>query len=333
MNYRENYIIYMLNFRIMNEVEYKEILDRDKHVNDVKEHFGNELKLLTDIVNYGTNLIPRVFTTSNRNLTAIIVVGVLLKQVVSMLDSIEILLSNANIHASKLSTRALYEASIYIEWILKEQADKKAKYYYVSNLRGEKKWALRGIKDTVEHESFKHVRDQLNVDPPSKHDSFEADAKSHLAQVEKTLLQNSFKTINDELERLQNNNRRKMEPSWYKVFRIHSLRHMAKSLDRHAEYDLFYSQGSDVTHSARYKDHIRISKGKIEFIPIRLLEDMSTLLFFSISIAINAYKTVLNYYRPGEVINFERKYINDWRQTFLNIKSVNYKYEGQEKII
>ena len=34
-----------------------------------------------------------------------------------------------------------------------------------------------------------------------------------------------------------------------------------------------------------------------------------------------------------EVSNFERKYINDWRQTFLNIKSVNYKYEGQEKII
>ena len=317
----------------MHEVEYKEILDRKRHVDDVKTHFSDALCLLVDIVNYGTNLIPRVFATSDRDMTVMVVVGVLLKQVVSMLDSIEILISNAHIHASKLAFRALFEASVYIEWILKEQADKKSKYYYISNLRGERLWALRTIRDTEEHASFKHVRDQLNVDPSSKNEKLENDAKVHLSEIEIILSQDAFKSINDDFEKIRNNNRRKTEPYWYKPFQINSLRHMAKSLNRHAQYDIFYAQGSDVTHAARYKDHIRISKGRIEFIPVRFLEDIATTLNFSISITINTYRTVLSYYRPGEMPNFDRKYISDWREVFLNIKSVNYQYEGPEKRI
>lgn len=154
----------------------------------------------------------------------------------------------------------------------------------------------------------------------------ENEAKTHLSEVNRILAQDSFKEIDEKLENLKNGNRQKLEPSWYKPFQVHSLRHMAKLINRHAEYDIFYSKGSEITHAARYADHIKISSGKISFKPIRFLEGIRSLLFFTISIVIKTYRLVLSNYRPGEVTNFNKKYVEEWRERFINIKSVNYTY-------
>ena len=317
----------------MDETEYKEILDRDKHKNDVTTHFSEEISLLNDLINYGTSLIPRVYISSDRGLSSAIIIGVLLKQIVAMFDAFEILISNANIHAAQLTTRAIFEASIYLEWVMLEDAENKANHYYVSNLRSERIWALRTLEGTPENEDFSHVRDQLNVDPVTKRPEMKVEAQTHLSEVNRILAQESFKEIDEEFERLKNNNRQKKEPSWYKPFQVRSLRHMAKLISRHAEYDIFYSQGSEVTHSARYKNHIRISSGKITFKPIRIIEGLNSLLFSTIPIVLKSYREVLKFYRPGEVDNFKKKYINEWRETFLNMKSVKYRYSGDERII
>jgi len=42
-----------------------------------------------------------------------------------MLDGVEVLLSNGASYTAQLQLRALLEASIYIEWILKGDGDKK----------------------------------------------------------------------------------------------------------------------------------------------------------------------------------------------------------------
>lgn len=47
---------------------------------DVKAHFADGLWLLKDMVNYGSNLIPRCFVDSGRELPDIIVLPVLLRQ-------------------------------------------------------------------------------------------------------------------------------------------------------------------------------------------------------------------------------------------------------------
>ena len=51
--------------------------------------------------------------------------GALLRQIVTMLDGVEVLLSNGASYTAQLQLRALLEASIYIEWILKGDGDKK----------------------------------------------------------------------------------------------------------------------------------------------------------------------------------------------------------------
>ena len=150
--------------KLMTEKEYEGILAREDAVKNVNEIYSHQIALLKDITNYGTNLISRVFTTGERGLSETIVVGVLLKQVVAMLDGAEILINQGAIFSAHLEVRAAYEASIYIDWILDSEKEKKTKYYYVSNLRNERIWALRLIEGTEERERFSSGREELDFD-------------------------------------------------------------------------------------------------------------------------------------------------------------------------
>jgi len=45
---------------------FKGILDRQESANHVKEHFYENIALLVEIIDYGTNLIPRCYTSSEK---------------------------------------------------------------------------------------------------------------------------------------------------------------------------------------------------------------------------------------------------------------------------
>ena len=96
----------------MRETEFKPILDRHKHEGDAKQYFSKHIDLLVDLANYGSNLIPRVYDSSNKKLEDIVVIGVLLKQVVSMIDAVEILVSNGAVGPANLQARAAFESSL-----------------------------------------------------------------------------------------------------------------------------------------------------------------------------------------------------------------------------
>ena len=316
----------------MPEKEHEYILNRNKNKQDVENNFKDQLLLLNDIVNYGTNLIQSAYVSSDRGLSSIIIIGVLLKQVVSMLDAIETLVANSQIHAAHLQARAAYEASIYIDWMLKEKTDDKARHYYVSNLRNDRRWALRTIEGTAEAKDFSKVIDQLHIDLKSKNPSIEDEAKKQISEVNRILSQNGFREIDEKFERLKSRNRRNLEPQWYKPLNINSIRQIAKEVNRLPEYDMFYSIGSTVTHCASYRDHIRFKNNTISFKPIRLLGEIDSLLKSSISIVLQSYRSIIGFYIPGSMNNFDRKYVSDWRAAYLGIKSVRYNISDSEPI-
>ena len=83
-------------------------------------------------------MIPRCFGTCERKIEDAIIIGALLRQVITMVDAAEVLISNAAVYPSQLQARAGFEASAYIDWIIKEDTEKRAKYFYVANLRKDK---------------------------------------------------------------------------------------------------------------------------------------------------------------------------------------------------
>lgn len=309
----------------MKEKEFKLILDREKHENDVKQHFSKHIDLLIDLVNYGSNLIPRSYDSSNKKLKDIIIIIVLLKQVVLMIDAVEILISKGAVGAAHLQARAAYEASLYIDWILKGETERKAKYYYVSNLRNQRLWALRLIRGTREQETFSESF--ADLEEYIKHtdlETIEKQAEEERSKIDEILSKDSWNDINIEFE--ERRKKSGTEPYWYKMLGITSIRRLAKEVGRLAEYDLYYSKSSEVMHAASYKEHVQFSKGGVVFEPIRQLGEIHNLLRFATIVAISSYRSILKHYRTGELDNFSRKYIRDWREAFLNIPSVSYTF-------
>jgi hypothetical protein len=150
-----------------------------------------------------------------------------------------------------------------------------------------------------------------------------AEAKVHLAEVDRVLAQADLASIDAEFES-NRRGKRKFEVEWYALTGKSSIRQIAEAVTRLAEYELLYGRGSRITHSASYKDHIRFHSGQVRFKHVRHVEEFHELLNFLVAVTFGAYRKVLTLYRPGELPAFTQKYLNDWRAPFLNVKRITY---------
>jgi hypothetical protein len=310
----------------MKEKSLIKILDRDRFTVEAKQIFPKQIELLVDMVNYGTNLIVRAYDSSGKKLEDGIVIGVLLKQIISMIDTVQELVSKGIISPSKLQIRSAFEASLYIDWILKNESSKKAKYYYVSNLRNTRVWAsrlLEGTKDNLAFSAklgvFAHI-----IAPQSIPIDQKEEAIKQIANIERILRINSYSSIDAEFEK-KSNKKTGVDPKWYTLLGISSIQKMAEDVGRVPEYIFDYSLGSEMMHTASYRDHIKFKKGNIIFEPIRHLNGSSSLLNSAITLCLHSYRVIIQHYRKGEFSNFTLKYKNDWRNAFLNIPTVKEK--------
>jgi len=290
------------------------ILNRVSSKSDVEQHFQGALGLLDEIGEYGANLIPRCFNVSSKNVEDIVVLGVMLKQFVGMFESVRILVSDGLISQANLPLRAMLEASLYAEWILKTDSRKRANAYYVANFRAER------------NHSQKHLAgdfDSLYEGRISKEEieAIRSDSQSVLDEVNKLLSQPELSLVDEQFDEVKKN--KPYDPNWYKIVGAKSVRGIAIDLDRLTEYDWIYSPTSELAHASVYRTHIRFkSDSTISFKPVRILEGITPLLNSTTSAALKTYLMILEHYRPGEVANFARKYVEGWRDRFRSIQSV-----------
>jgi hypothetical protein len=299
----------------------KILLDRNLSADHAAQYLAKSLDALLDMVNYGSHLILRAYSTSPKGITEAVVIGVLLKQVVAMLDSIEVLLRQGISYTALLPVRAAFEASVYIDWILDSDSETKARHYVVANLRGEREWARRAIPGTPENALFVSI----GMDMSAGAAKLEADAQRHMAEVNKILTRPEHSTIDDAFEQWRLKTKKDYDPAWYQLLGKSSLRQIAKAVKRLQEYTVLYSRGSAVTHAGLYKDHVSFAKGSIKLRPIRHLAESFEVIQFTIFNGVHTFRRVIEVYRPGEGPAFAKKYLEDWRDGFFSAKPINYK--------
>jgi len=234
------------------------------------------------------------------------------------------LISKGAVSTSHLQARAAFEASIYIDWILQGDSGKKAKYYYVANLRNQRLWALRFKTGTPEEqifsEAFKDIEKYIQQDDRG---DLEKIAEGEINKIDSLLSKPGWMEISNEFEKVKNK-KTGAERDWYKLLGVTSVRQLAKKVGRLGEYDLFYTRSSEVMHGTSYTNHIQFRKGAITFEPIRQLRDIDLVLRFISLTTISTYVSILRHYRHGELSHFRHKYLQDWQQLFLNLPSVSY---------
>lgn len=297
------------------------LLGGEEAKKNVEEHFKDQIKLLSDLTDYGSNLILRAFDSSKKELPDIVICGVLLKQVVSMFAAVQSLVEAGMVHAAFLPARAAFEASIYSDWIMFSDTDRKALCYIVSNVRNERLWALRAIKGTPEEITFDPIPKSIGLDINNE-PNLRNNAEKSLIEINSILALPKFKEINKEFD--QRKGKRKIDLKWYKIAGIQSIRQIAEAVGRIAEYETFYSKGSSISHSASFRDQIVFGDNSVNFISIYHLEGIDFLFSFVFAIAFQSYQNILRYYRPTELPRFLKKYLEEWRKAYRSIKSVEY---------
>ena len=269
--------------------------------------------LLRDLANYGSNLIPRAYSSSGKTFGDAVVIGILLRQLVAMIDAVEILLCRSAVHAAILQLRAMFEASVYIEWMLAGDREKKAAYYYVHNLLRRRLWAMRVQSGTSESSSFKDIMDGLPVD-----ETIGDEGKNQVQEIDSVLSQSRFVAVRDEFRDWKRRNGR--PPAWYSPLGVTDLRKMAISVNKEPLYVFLYGPGSEVMHASNFSQHIRLQSGRrITFYSIRHPKEFSTKVRLTAMIAIHIFMKILHEYREGECARFGQKYVEKWQQTFMNI--------------
>lgn len=305
------------------EDEYKPLLDREKAVADVKIHLHRWTDLMHDVTSYGSNLIPRCFTSSERKLKDAILIGVLLRQVVAMLDAIDILLTNGATFAAHLQMRALFEAAVYIEWTLQGDSEKKTDYFYVHNLRRKRLWAARTQPGLSMSEPFERMMNEAGV-PLS--DAVRKSSAELIEEIDRVLAQPKFAAINQHFEQCKKKKGR--EVPWYLPLGPTSFAAVARSVGREAYYTFFYAIASEVMHSSSYDRHIKLGE-KLTIQPIRWTDQFQPIFHFGLSMAMSAFMAISKAYRP-EDLSFHRKYAEKWKKDFLDFPKIVYKPEVTE---
>ncbi len=304
------------------ESEFKALLERDKVAADIKKHLSPWLELLRDLTNYGSNLIPRCYASSDRGLRDVVVLAILLRQAVAMLDGAETLLSSGAVHAAHLQMRALFEASVYIDWILLSDSERKAAYYYVHNLRRKCLWAWRTQPGSAESQEFIAMMNKSGV---QMNDELRESAKQQIQDIDRVLSQPKFATISSDIEKHRNGKR--FDPAWYVPLGERTLRAMSGAVGKASQYVFVYSGASEVMHTSSYEHHVKIGSGEVTFQPIRSVEGFGNVFRFSAIIALSTFRRILEEYRPGEITAFRRKYSEKWQKEFINFPQITVKVE------
>jgi hypothetical protein len=232
-----------------------------------------------------------------------------------MLDAIEILLCRSAVHAAALQLRAMFESSVYIDWMLAGDRENKATYYYVHNLLRLRLWAMRVQPGTPESSSFKKIMDQagLPVD-----DTLGKEGKNQVQEIDRVLLQARFATIRDDFRDWKKRNGRKS--AWYSPLGVTDLRDMAIKVNKEPLYVFVYGPGSEVMHSSNYGHHVQFQGGRITFYSIRHPKEFSTKVRLTATIAIDIFRKILREYREEESGRlFGKKYVEKWQQAFMSI--------------
>lgn len=303
------------------EKEHVAILDRSTVTADAEKHLTPWLDLIRDLVNYGTNLIVRCVSSSERKTKDKVVLTVLLRQAVAMLDAVEVLLSNGCVHAANLQMRALFEASVYVTWILAGDSDRKAWYYHVHNLRRKRLWASRTVPGSPEQAKFAAEMGKYGLNIT---DELKERSQRQLREIGRILAQRELATINADFDAAMAKRRLTHDVAWHYPLGQKTFATMARTTGNGALYIILYSGASEVMHSSSDDQHVHFKDGKLTIVPIRSLSGFESIFRFSVSIALDLYRRILQEYRPGELPGFSRKYVEQWQKQYLNFLKIKY---------
>lgn len=304
------------------------ILDRPS-VAAAAVQLSPQLSLMEQVVNYGTQLIPRAWTTSAKGLSDSVLIFHLLRKVVLHLDTIHINLSAGACMGAMPSLRAMLEVSVLIDWLLLSDIEQKASFLFIAAWRREKAAAEALIPGSSGYQAL--VQD-LGPDGLAEYATAAQSKASSIQNMGQHAVLGPIYQMFEDVSKAKGK-----EPVWTDVYEAHrqtasgnppkspkklpslQIRTIFKEAGRLRDYRLIYGHLSEEGHGSALLSSLEIEGGTSFQVPnIRDWSKFPEVFRFALSFAIRSYQSVLKHYRPGEAHdNFRHKYTNEWSNVFM----------------
>lgn len=278
------------------------LLMRGFYETQLNEIYSDHFQMLDELVDYGTNLIPRCFVSSKRTLQDSVILFGFLKHIVSTLDGISLNAQNAQPLSCFLQLRSLVETKYIEQFCLENYEESYALYSYVwSILRN-----LETNEQKLSNQDFEED-DEINTDSITV----------SIASIKKQL---SMKPLKDVYVAFYESLLSKGKKASYYPLGYRSLTGIVReALNLEDEFRIIYSYFSSYAHGDSYLSFTHLKGSQFTPEPIRTPKGIDQTIRHAYNYVTMAFHQTLKYYRPGELVNFARKYESDWLERFCNV--------------
>ncbi len=296
----------------------------------MQEVFRPQLELLEELVNYGSNLIPRAYSDAKTDTADVVVIHNFLKQAVVLMDGIHIAATQGSVINGLILLRSLFEIKLCLEWILKKDTAYRGELFYVWQIRHKRKACLRHIPGTPEYSRF---HEAAKAEPALQGISDRlpyslGELKDQVRKYDEALASEKWKSINGKFESAANG---RSKHDWYSP-EVGNLREMSKEIGKEAQYVIFFAHYSNLTHGLALEKNIWIGKEGAQSTSIRTIVGADELLMNTFNFSHEVFEKIIRHYRPGELVNLRRKYFEEWRERKLGTPTLNTDENGIVKI-
>lgn len=292
------------------------LIDRAMAAREVEECLGPALDVLQDQVGYMSEWIIRLASRDGtKPIEDVIVIGVLLKHAFMMLEAVEILCRRGLAAPAYLQGRSFFESAVYIQWIMEDRSQEKARAYYLWDLKNERRWNARMVPGS-ERDRFLKVIGPIRSAMKLDDEVLERAGRNRMAQIDSHLRQPAFESLDKKYGEIRK------KDAWYAAIgpkALNTFRDVCEAVDRLPEYELFYSPASNIAHASSVSQQLALREGRMALKPITSTPIVGNLLKYVIRMATQLLREVITHYEPAGLDSFRRRYIGRWRQPFLEM--------------
>lgn len=287
--------------------------------------FGRWLDVGEAILRYAADLLLRALRTSHDSLEDLVVIGTVFRQVIVAADGCLVCARAGAIQAAMLHTRAEFEASMALQWILERGKQHWARQFYVCSLRQMRSWANQHVPGTDEFKARELAWSGI-ADPPAPTAEQSRDASESVSEIERLLAREEYSVINDAFEREawigKGAKKRRREVNWYQPGGVTTIGAMARALNREAEYASLYRYASYFVHGSLTENHFVVRDSYASIEPIRYPKQFATAFNGTFMDVVQALVRITGEYREGELPALRARYDGDWKPALSEFANV-----------
>lgn len=262
---------------------HPEVLDKTKAKRRARRINRVLCPLVEEIIAYGTQAYKRAYAKADRE-TQYVIVSIFLK-VVEMMDGVHMLFREAICTPANVLLRAEFESLLSLEYVLKEDTDRRARCYIFMSLLEQLDDYELFHGDTEKGVAFRsrcHEKG-INLAPDREADITAEECRARIESID-------FEEIRSYYDALPKGVRNSViRPAWYSLLKgPKNLYFLAKECQRELQYECLYPEWSRTAHGKDVYRVLHKHTAQSAYVRLRDCIDHSTMGYFAVVFGLDA---------------------------------------------